>query len=77
MVLNKFCLDEKKNEHKHVVTTYFKRFNSIKVKLIYNVVLIPAVQKSDSVTHLYTFFFIMFSITVFHRTVNVVPCAKQ
>ena len=77
MVLNKFCLDKKKKKHKHGVTAYFRKFYSIKVKLVYNVVLIPAVQKSDSVIHLYALFFILFSITVSHRTVNVVPCAMQ
>ena len=36
-----------------------KYFLFIKVQLIYNVVLISAVQESDSALHTYTFFFIM------------------
>ena len=39
--------------------------------------LISAVQQSDSVIHIYTFFFIFFSITVYHRMLNIVPCAIQ
>ena len=35
--------------------------------------LITAVQESDSVIHLYTFFFIFFSVTVYHRILNIVP----
>ena len=45
--------------------TYF-----IQVYLIYSVVLISAVQKSDSVTH----FFILFSIMIYHRILNIIPC---
>ena len=50
----------------------------IHVQLIYSVVLI-SVQRSDSVTHIYThtFFFIFFSIMVFHRILNTVLCAIQ
>ena len=47
----------------------------IEVKLIYNVVLISAVQQSDSVIH--TSFFIFFSIMVYHKVLNIVPCAIQ
>ena len=36
--------------------------------------LVSAVQQSDSVIHMYTFF-IFFSILVYHRILNVVPCA--
>ena len=41
--------------------------------------LISTVQQSDSVIHIYTytFFFIFFSIVVYHRIVNIVPCAVQ
>ena len=42
------------------------------VELIY-IVLISAVWPSDSV--IYTFFFIFFSIIVYHRILNIVPCA--
>ena len=45
----------------------------IEVELIYNVVLISAVQQSDSVIHTYTFFFIFSSIMVFLRILNIVP----
>ena len=43
--------------------------------MIYNVVLVSGVQKGDSVIHLYTFFFIFFSIMVYHRILNIVSCA--
>ena len=49
----------------------------IEVELIYNVVLLSAVQQSDSVIHTYTFIFISFSIMVYHRLLNIVPCAVQ
>ena len=42
---------------------------------MYNVVLISVVQPSDSVIHIYTFFFIFFSIMVYHRMLNIVPCS--
>ena len=37
--------------------------------------LVSAVQQSDSVIHLYIFFFICFSIMVYHRILNIVLCA--
>ena len=46
--------------------------------LRYSIVGLPCcVQQSDSVTHtyIYTFFFIFFSIMVYHRILSVVPCA--
>ena len=45
----------------------------IKVWLNYYIVLIMALQQSDSVIHRYTVFFISFSITVYHRIFNIVP----
>ena len=46
--------------------------------MIYNVVAISAIQQSDSVIHIYTFFFkIFFSIMVDHRILNIVPYAIQ
>ena len=45
------------------------------VQLIYNVVLISAVQQRDSVRHIHTFFFIFFSTIVKHRILNIAPCA--
>ena len=34
------------------------------------------VQQSDSVMHIiYSFFFILFSIMVYRRILNIVPCA--
>ena len=45
---------------------------------MYNVVLISAVEQSDSAIHIYTFFFlIFFSILVCLRILNIVPCARQ
>ena len=49
----------------------------IEVELIYNVVATSAVQQSDSVIHTYTFFFILFSVMVYPRILNIVPCAMQ
>lgn len=43
--------------------------------LDYNLVLVSGVQHCDSVIHV--FFFIIFSIMVYHRTLNIVPCAIQ
>ena len=53
----------------------FKIIFLIEVLLIYNVVLISTEQQSDSVIHTHTFFFIFFSIMVYHKTLNIVPCA--
>ena len=39
--------------------------------------LVPGVQHSDSIIHIYTFFFIFFFIEVYCRILNVVPCAIQ
>ena len=52
-------------------------FFSMEVQLIYNFVLASGVQQSDSDIHIYTFFFIFFSIMVYHRILNIVPCAIQ
>ena len=43
--------------------------------LDYNLVLVSGVQHCDSVIHV--FFFIIFSIMVYHRTLNMVLCAMQ
>ena len=48
----------------------------IGVELIYNVVLITAVQQSDSVTRIYILFQ-FFSIKVYYKILNIVPCAIQ
>ena len=45
--------------------------------LIYNVVLVSDVQKSDSVTYMFMFFFVFFSIIVYLRILNVVTCSVQ
>ena len=47
--------------------------------MLYDVVLISAVQYSDSVihTHTHTFFYMFFSGTVYHRTLNKIPCITQ
>ena len=42
--------------------------------MIYHVVLISAIKQSHSVIHIYIFF-IFFSILVYHRILNIVPCA--
>ena len=40
--------------------------------------LITVVQQSESAINIYTFFFIyIFSITVYHRILNIVLCAIQ
>ena len=55
----------------------------IEVQLIYSVVLISAVQESDSVMHIYIFsciyicIYIFFSIMVYQRILNVVAYAIQ
>ena len=60
----------------HNVFRLFFFFNVLlKHSLVYNVVLISAVQQSDSVIHIHTFVFILFSIMVYHRILNIVPCA--
>ena len=43
--------------------------------MIYDVVLVSAIQQSDSVIHICTFFFILFSIMVYARILNIVPSA--
>ena len=52
-------------------------FFLIEVYLIYNVVPISAVQQSDSVIHIKTFFFyILFHCSLSH-ILNIVPCAMH
>ena len=44
--------------------------------MIYSVVLIPAIQESDSIIYVYIHsFFVFFSIVVYLRILNIVPCA--
>ena len=56
-------------------------FFLIEVELIYNVVLISAVQQSDLDIYLHVyvwvFLFISFSSMVYHRILNIVPYAVQ
>ena len=47
----------------------------IEIKLISNVVPTSAVQHND--IHLYTFFFYILFFMVYHRILNIVPCAIQ
>ena len=47
------------------------------LSLNYNVVLITAVQQSDSVIRIYAFIFIFFFIMVYHRILSIIPCAIQ
>ena len=49
-----------------VFLKYFLKYLVLFIKLVYNAVLISAAQQSDSVIHLYAFFFIFFSIMVYH-----------
>ena len=51
-----------------------KLFFFIEELLVDNAVLASAGLKSDSVTHIHTFF-IFFSIRVYHRILNTVPGA--
>ena len=44
----------------------------IEVQFIYNVVLVSGIQQSDSLTDIY--FFRFFSIIVYYKILNVVPC---
>ena len=39
--------------------------------------LISAVQQSESVIHIYTYFSIFFSVMVYSRMLNIVPCVLQ
>ena len=43
----------------------------IGVQLIYSVVLVSGVQQSDSVMHVYVFFFVSFSIMVYYKLLNI------
>ena len=58
---------------------FFSEMYFIEVQLIYNVVLISAVQQNDSVTHIhvYAYIYIFLSIMVYYRILNIVPCAIQ
>ena len=47
------------------------------VELMYNAVLISAVQQSDSVIHTHSFFNIFFSMMVYRRILNIVLCDTQ
>ena len=49
-------------------------FLKIEVQLIYSV-RISALQQSASVAHMYTFFFIFFSIMCYQSMLNIVTCA--
>ena len=64
--------------HAFLVFLFFKFFNLffIEVQLNYNVPF-AAVQQSDSFIHTYTFFLIFFFIIVYHRVLDIGPCAVQ
>ena len=49
----------------------------IEVELIYSVVFISVIQQNGSVIHIYAFFFSLFSITVYHRILRIVPRVTQ
>ena len=54
-----------------------KLFKNWSIKLLPDVVLIAAGQQSDSVTHIYTFFFSFSSIMVYLSIFNIFPFAIQ
>lgn len=54
---------------------FFK--SCIEAWLICRVVLITAVQRSNSVIHVYTLLSVFFSVMVYHRILAVVACAIQ
>ena len=67
-------------------TTFFtfSQYFLVEVQLIYNVVLISAVEQTDLAIHTYTFKKLLlkkkqlfFSIMVYHGILNIVPCAIQ
>ena len=43
--------------------------------MLYNVVLVSAVQRSDSSSHIVSF--IVFSVMIYHRILNIAPCAIE
>ena len=49
-----------------------KELDTTEMTCPHTVVLISAVQHNDLVTLIYTFFFILFSIIVYHRILNIV-----
>ena len=57
--------------HQEIWSFVFK----IEVWLIYNVVLVAGIQQSDSIIYLYIIFFRLFSIIVYYKMLNTVPCA--
>ena len=59
-----------------IVSQFFN--NVIEVQLIYNVVLVSTVQQRDSVIHIHIYIlFHIFSIMVYPRILNIVPCSIQ
>ena len=44
------------------------------MRLIYNIVLVPGVQQSDSVFHINMYLFRLFSIIHCYKILNIVPC---
>ena len=50
----------------------------LKVQLIYNAMLVSGIQQSYSVIYIYIYSFsYSFPIMVYHRILNIVPCAIQ
>ena len=47
------------------------------IYMIYNVVLVSAIQLSDSVIHIHLFFFRFFPHIGYYKILNRVPCAIQ
>ena len=85
--------DRNKNQLRLCWKHFFFKLFVVEIKLNYNVVSITAIHQSNSVihihicvcvyiyiyiyTHIHTSFFIFFSIMVYHRILNIVPCAVQ
>ena len=63
--------------NRKTLQSFLKLFFKIEVSLIYNVLLISAIQPSDLIIYIYTFFSVLFSILGYPRILNRVPCAKQ
>ena len=58
-----------------VFSSYLK-IGFFEVQLFYNVALTSAGQQNDSIIHGYTFFFMFFSIMVYHSISNGLSCLR-
>ena len=60
-----------------VCSAHFFSIYFMAVELIHNAVFVSTAPWSDSVIHTHTCFLKFFSILVYHRMLNLVPCAVQ